>query len=196
MYGCEKTIDMCVSYAGIKMKTLIAHPSWLYAKARVIKMALSIEVGDLPEEVELYEAVLLWAKARNINVLMPINSEEGTKVDITRQGAEVKGLSMTRTQLLSSVVNVEPLVISAAVIEDDEDEDETNDALEPKTRIDYSNKVIPPMDPQGLELDLAGILRRIRFPMMPPDFLVNRVESDPYIMSLEGMRDMVNYFDT
>jgi hypothetical protein len=179
MYGCEKTVDTCVSYASAEMKTLIVHPSWLHAKASVIKMALDIEIGDLPEETELYEAVLLWAKARNANVTS----------EVAIENEEVKSLSMTRTQLLSSVVNVEPLVISAAVIEDEEDEEE--DQTEERRIIDYSNKIIPPVEPQELELDLANILQCIRFPMMPPDFLANRVENDAYIMNLDGMRDMV-----
>ncbi|KAI8644696.1 hypothetical protein BD408DRAFT_412758 [Parasitella parasitica] len=184
MYGCEKTINTCVSYASVEMKTLVKHPSWIYAKPRVIKMALDIEVGDLPEETELYEAVLAWASQRGANITMV--SEEDSKEEPNKK--DVGGMSMTRTQLLSSVVNVEPLAISAAVIEDEDEEDEDEEEEE---ETDYSHKVITIPDPKELESDLASVLQCIRFPMMPPEYLANRVERNTFIMSIDGMRDML-----
>ncbi|CAO3630279.1 unnamed protein product [Mucor fragilis] len=188
MYGCEKTVSTCVSYASVEMKTLVKHPSWLYAKARVIKMALDIEVGDLPEETELYEAVLVWANQRGANAVMAPEQEQKQTPPEEPQKRDTVNMSMTRTQLLSSVVNVEPLVISAAVIEDEEDEEEEDQP----PAIDYSHKVIAIPSTQELEADLASILQCIRFPMMPPDYLANRVEIDAFIMSIDGMRDMVS----
>lgn len=184
MYGCEKTVNTCVSYASVEMKTLVKHPSWVYAKARVIKMALDIEVGDLPEETELYEAVLVWAQQRGANVTMTLAQQEPV------EKRDTVNMSMTRTQLLSSVVNVEPLAISAAVIEDEDDEEEEEEDQPPA--IDYSHRVVAIPDPKELQADLASILQCIRFPMMPPDYLANRVEIDAYIMSIDGMRDMVS----
>lgn len=199
MYGCEKTMNTCASYASVEMKTLIAHPSWLYAKPRVIKMALDIEVGDLPVETELYEAVLLWAKQREDKI---------TIIDrIVQKEEDVKNLSMTRTQLLASVVDVEPLAISSAVVEPDEDDEDEVDqkhsfdkeekdgeeeSISDQVTHTHMSRVIPPVDPHDLQLDLANILQCIRFPMMPPDFLANRVEIDSYIMSIHGMKDMVD----
>ncbi|CEP14884.1 hypothetical protein [Parasitella parasitica] len=185
MYGCEKTVNTCVSYASVEMKTLVKHPSWIYAKARVIKMALDIEVGDLPEETELYEAVLAWASQRGADVMMA--PEEDKEKEPKKKDAG--NMSMTRTQLLSSVVNVEPLAISAAVIEDEEDEEEEEE--EEEEEIDYSEKIITIPDPSELASDLAAILQCIRFPMMPPGYLANRVEKNAYIMSIDGMRDML-----
>lgn len=195
MYGCEKTVNTCVSYASVEMKTLVKHPSWVYAKSRVIKMALDIEVGDLPEETELYEAVLVWANQRGANVIIPQEQEQVVAVVVEE---EPKNMSMTRTQLLSSVVNVEPLAISAAVIEDEEDEEEEEEEEEEEQQpeIDCNYKVIAMPDSKELEADLASILQCIRFPMMPPDFLANRVEIDTFIMSIDGMRDMVKYFSS
>ena len=201
MYGCEKTINTCASYASVEMKALIKHHSWIYAKSRVIIMALDIEVGDLPEETELYEAVLVWAKQRGANVIIP---QEDEKIITVEEGEEKekeeehKNMSMTRTQLLSSVVNVEPLAISAAVIEDEDDEDDEEEEEKEKEKdykseIDCSYKVIKMPDSKEFEADLASILQCIRFPMMPPDFLANRVEIDTFIMSIDGMRDMVKY---
>ncbi|KAL9558374.1 hypothetical protein PS6_001341 [Mucor atramentarius] len=193
MYGCEKTVNTCVSYASVEMKTLVKHPSWVHAKARVIKMALDIEVGDLPEETELYEAVLVWASQRGANVTILPEDEEENEEQAPAEEPKKKdtvNMSMTRTQLLSSVVNVEPLAISAAVIEDEEDEEEEEEEDQPPV-IDYSHKVITIPDPKELEADLASILQCIRFPMMPPDYLANRVEIDAFIMSIDGMRDML-----
>ncbi len=196
MYGCEKTMNTCASYASVEMKALIAHPSWLYAKPRVIKMALDIEVGDLPEETELYEAVLLWAKQREYKIAILDQNVEKEE--------DVKNLSMTRTQLLASVVDVEPLAISSAVVEPDEDDEDDvdqkhslnkEDEEEPTSKqVTNINRFIPPVDPHDLQLDLANILQCIRFPMMPPDFLANRVEMDSFIMGINGMKDMVIHF--
>ncbi|KAK4513095.1 DNA polymerase delta small subunit Cdc1 [Mucor velutinosus] len=194
MYGCEKTVNTCVSYASVEMKALVKHPSWLYAKASVIKMALDIEVGDLPEETELYEAVLVWANQRGANVTMAAEQEkEQAPLEEPCSKRDTVNMSMTRTQLLSSVVNVEPLAISAAVIEDEEDEEEEEEEEEEDQPpvIDYSHKVIAIPDPKDLEADLASILQCVRFPMMPPDYLANRVEMDAFIMSIDGMRDML-----
>lgn len=183
MYGCEKTINTCTSYASVEMKALIAHPSWLYAQPRVIKMALDIEEGDLPAEIELYKAVLLWAKQRQdkITIIGDLKQEE------------VEKLSMTRTQLLASVVDVEPLAISSAVVElDEDDEEEQKHSLDQEVHVTrITNRVITPLEPHDLELNLANILQSIRFPMMPPDFLANKVESDSFIMTIDGMKDMV-----
>ncbi|KAI9365239.1 hypothetical protein BD770DRAFT_378098 [Pilaira anomala] len=195
-YGCEKTINTCTSFASVEMKTLITHPSWLYAKPRVIKMALDIEVGDLPEETELYKAVLVWAKQREENITL---IEEVQK----EKEEEGKNLSMTRTQLLASVVDVEPLAISLAVAEHDEDDEDEEEQKSPFIEIKkeveeetkgvthLTNRVIDPVDPHDLQLDLANILQSIRFPMMPPDFLANKVESDSFIMNIDGMRNML-----
>lgn len=189
MYGCEKTINTCTSYASVEMKTLIKHSSWLYANPRVIKMALDIEEGDLPEETDLYEAVLLWAKQREDKI---------TIIEYKAQ-KEVKNPSMTRTQLLASVVDVEPLAISSAVVEPDEDDEVEEDRKvsfneeEPEKKlVTNAERVIAPVDPHDLQLDLANILQCIRFPMMPPDFLANSVETDSYIMGIGGMKDMVS----
>jgi hypothetical protein len=48
-------------------------------------------------------------------------------------------------------------------------------------------------DADSLRDDMGAILQCIRFPMIPPDYLANRVEVDEFIMSIEGMRDMVKY---
>ncbi|KAI7896598.1 uncharacterized protein EV154DRAFT_547250 [Mucor mucedo] len=182
MYGCEKTINTCNSYASVEMKALIAHPSWLYAQPRVIKMALEIGEGDLPAETELYKAVLLWAKQRLDKI---------TIIDDTKE--DVEKLSMTRTQLLASVVDVEPLAISSAVVEpDDDDEEEQKHSLDREVHVTHvTNRVIAPLEPHDLEIHLASILQSIRFPMMPPAFLANKIESDSFIMNIEGMRDML-----
>lgn len=176
------------------MKTLVNHSSWLQAKAKVIKMALDIEIGALPEETELYEAILKWAKVRGA----PIKEKE---IIIEKP--------ITRTQLLSSVVNVEPLVISQAIIEEDEDdEEEGTQAVQPlvlnetqsavvvdEVHVESSNDKVEGtmihVEPHDLASDLALILQCIRFPMMPPDYLANRVEADDYIMGIDGMKDMV-----
>ncbi|KAI8094775.1 hypothetical protein BDF21DRAFT_459152 [Thamnidium elegans] len=183
MYGCEKTTSTCASYASVEMKTLIAHSSWLYAQPRVIKMSLDIEVGDLPEETELYKAVLVWAKQREDKVTIIGNIRK-------ERDEEGKNLSMTRTQLLASVVDVEPLAISLAVEEPDED-DEEEEEPKPVKEETVTHRVINPVDPHDLRLDLANILQSIRFPMMPADFLANKVESDSFIMSINGMKDML-----
>lgn len=208
MYGCEKTINTCISYAGVEMKALVAHPYWLYVKPKIIKMALDIEEGDLPEETELYEAVLLWARPREDKITI-IPKEQAIEEQ------EVKNLSMTRTQLLASVVVVEPLAISSAVVEPDEDdyyeEEEEEEEDQKHSMVDSTNEeeewegkkdqkvtlhspkreIIMPMDPHDLQLDLANILQCIRFPIMPPDYLANRVEKDSFIMNIDGMKDMV-----
>lgn len=185
MYGCEKTVNTCTSYASVEMKALIIHPSWMYAQPRVIKMALEIGEGDLPAETELYKAVLLWAKQR----LDKITIIDDIKED------EVEKLSMTRTQLLASVVDVEPLAISSAVVEPDEDdEEEQKHSLDREVHVTrITNRVIAPLDPHDLEIHLANILQSIRFPMMPPEFLANKVECDSFIMNIEGMKDMVKF---
>ncbi|KAG2230698.1 hypothetical protein INT48_006915 [Thamnidium elegans] len=184
MYGCEKTTSTCASYASVEMKTLIAHSSWLYAQPRVIKMSLDIEVGDLPEETELYKAVLVWAKQREDKVTIIGNIRK-------ERDEEGKNLSMTRTQLLASVVDVEPLAISLAVEEPDEDDEEEEEEPKPVKEETVTHRVINPVDPHDLRLDLANILQSIRFPMMPADFLANKVESDSFIMSINGMKDML-----
>lgn len=190
MYGCEKTVSTCASYASVEMRTLIVHSSWLYAQPRVIKMSLDIEVGDLPEETELYKAVLVWAKQREDKVTVIANNRKD-------RDEEGKNLSMTRTQLLASVVDVEPLAISLAVAEPDEDDEEEEEEEEeepkPVKEETVTHRVINPVDPHDLQLDLANILQSIRFPMMPADFLANKVESDSFIMSIDGMKDMVRY---
>jgi hypothetical protein len=48
-------------------------------------------------------------------------------------------------------------------------------------------------DVDSLRDDMGAILQCIRFPMIPPDYLANKVEVDEFIMSIEGMRDMVKY---
>jgi hypothetical protein len=202
VFGCEKTVDICKCFASAEMKTLITHPSWLKAKAKVIKMALDVEVGALPEETELYEAILEWAKIRGA----PIKEKE---VVVEKPNAS----TMTRTQLLSSVVNVEPLVISQAIIDDDEDDEDDEDEgiveslalIEAQKEIvvgesevegdgDKHESTMIQVDPHDLASDLALILQCIRFPMMPPDYLANRVEADDYVMNIDGMKDMVCSF--
>lgn len=185
MNGCEITLNACALYASVEMKDLIKRPSWLYAHPRVIKMALDIEEGDFPEETTLYEAVLLWAKQREDKII--IFGENAQKV---------KNPSMTRTQLLASVVDVEPLAISSAVIEPDEDDDIVGGFLAEEKKEEENlatgvQEVMKTIAPHNVQLDMANILQSIRFPMMPPDYLADRVETDDYIMSIEGMKDMV-----
>jgi hypothetical protein len=123
---------------------------------------------------------------------------------------------MSRTQLLASVVDVEPLAISSTVVEPDDDdgyeEEDVEDSEEEEEdqKHSFENEIDEeqieeekedqvthtpmPVDPHDLQLDLATILQCIRFPMMPPDYLANRVESDSFIMSIDGMKDMVKSF--
>ncbi|KAI8883031.1 hypothetical protein K501DRAFT_333651 [Backusella circina FSU 941] len=46
-------------------------------------------------------------------------------------------------------------------------------------------------DLKSLRDDLGAILQCIRFPMIPPDYLANKIEVDDFIMSIDGMRDML-----
>lgn len=62
MYDCEKTCAACLDFAARNLTTLIKQPSWLEAKAAVVKKAMQIEEGILPTEEELYEALMEWAK--------------------------------------------------------------------------------------------------------------------------------------
>ncbi|KAG2218185.1 hypothetical protein INT45_003611 [Circinella minor] len=184
IYDCDRTRSACFQFVSNHFVELVKNPAWLRAKSNVLKMALQIDEGMLPCEESLYESVVSWAKYGKMNnpafLLVDDENDHNAKEQVEETsvgntfGVDQKHHDEDNRKNENENDN------SQAMIQSDNDNDDDNE-----NGLSFEDEL---NDRQG---DLAEILQYIRFPLIPPSFLVNVVEKDSFVMNLPGVRDLL-----
>ncbi|KAI9311576.1 hypothetical protein BX666DRAFT_1996463 [Dichotomocladium elegans] len=199
-YDCPLTLNACERFVSHALYLLLKTPQWLHAKPNVVKMTLAISEGFLPKEEELYEDVIAWAK------YIP---DRHPRYDPTAAETEPD-------QHLNPTAASDRRVVGSICINDDCDtilDDNSASKRDMVTMVkservpheghtemtDNKANSEPPLllsDEEKMmaserRAELVDILQYIRFPLMDAKFIANVVEKDPFVMELDGIRDLL-----
>ncbi|KAI9490531.1 hypothetical protein BDB00DRAFT_837547 [Zychaea mexicana] len=214
IYDCDRTRSACLRFVSNHFVDLIKNPAWLRARPNVLKMALQIDEGLIPSEEVLYESVVSWAKHGMINKALLLLSDDDDDDDDDDEEVVVEETGVGNTTPSNSSSSASTTVAKTnehhhhrsqqqqqrqqlqkgqlkktdelGIQHQDQDEgDDDNTTGDGLFLVD---------DGGGMEdrrANLAEILQYIRFPLIQPTFLVNVVETDPFVMDLPGVRDLL-----
>jgi hypothetical protein len=218
-YSCKKTYLRCEDYVAANLATLIRHSSFLQAKPNILIAVLKQDVGNFTTEAELYEAVIRWAKYEEDEVDKVALSVENLVVSDEESSGDISTDSFEN--LTTAAMQAKPPIPDTATMNKVDHsipenpywsknispikfEDGSIVRRHSIGMLDRRKKKQEQQNPDESdssrsgsftnirELFLPFLLEQIRFPMMETAYLTSTVATDEYIMSIEGMKDLVS----
>ncbi|KAJ2961856.1 hypothetical protein NQZ79_g2906 [Umbelopsis isabellina] len=208
-YNCKTTYRYCQSYIAEDFVHIIKHPNFLSANPNVIVAALQIDVGNFPKEEEIFEALIRWANYESVKYTLVdkistyVNNFEADFENLTldSMGADLPrpdaSSNSTPTPQSHSESEKEKLDL-IKIKKDDTSIIRRHSIGVPERRRNnrHSDELSSPgaeSSPSIREILLPSMLQHIRFPVMTIDYLSTNVAKNEFVMSMEGMKDLVGF---
>jgi hypothetical protein len=188
--------------------TLIKHPSFMAANPNLIVAALELEVGNFPKEEQIFEALIQWAKYHSIKVSQVdmysayfksvSTSFENLTLDSMGADLPIPDTSSSSTPTLQTHSESEEEKLDRIKLKKDDTSIIRRHSIGVPERRKIRKHPDEPSSPGAepslsvREILLPSMLQHIRFPVMDIDYLSTNVAKNEFVMSMEGMKDLVS----